>query len=100
MSERFGLSFDILTEASVTGNRFVEKNRLIMRLDMAARSDELMAKLQAAPDWEALAHAIEDGPEAAYRRSGAVAKRRTGWTNGPRTVCLSADSGCGVEEAY
>jgi hypothetical protein len=33
-------------EASVTGNPFVEKNRLIMRLDMAARSDELKAKLQ------------------------------------------------------
>src|SRR5947208_4904915 len=56
MSEKFGLSFDILTrdqiEASITGNPFVEKNRLIMRLDMAARSDELKAKLQAAPDWD------------------------------------------------
>ena len=49
MSEKFGLGFDILTrdqiEASVTGNPFVEKNRLIVRLDMAARSDELKAKL-------------------------------------------------------
>jgi SNF2 family DNA or RNA helicase len=56
MSEKFGLSFDILTrdqiEASVTGNPLVEKNRLILRLDMAARSDELKAKLQAAPDWD------------------------------------------------
>ena len=56
MSEKFGLGFDILTrdqiEASVTGNPFVEKNRLIVRLDMAARSDELKAKLQAAPDWD------------------------------------------------
>jgi SNF2 family DNA or RNA helicase len=56
MSEKFGLAFDILTrdqiEASVTGNPFVEKNRLILRLDMAARSDELKAKLQAAPDWD------------------------------------------------
>jgi superfamily II DNA or RNA helicase len=51
-----GLAFDILTrdqiEASVTGNPFVEKSRLILRLDMAARSDELKAKLQAAPDWD------------------------------------------------
>jgi superfamily II DNA or RNA helicase len=50
------LAFDILTrdqiEASVTGNPFVEKNRLILRLDMAARSDELKAKLQAALDWD------------------------------------------------
>ena len=56
MSEKFGLSFDMLTrdqiEASVTGNPFVEKNRLIVRLDMAARSDELKAKLEAAPDWD------------------------------------------------
>ena len=56
MSEKFGLGFDILTrdqiEASISGNPFVEKNRLILRLDMAARSDELKAKLQAAPDWD------------------------------------------------
>jgi SNF2 family DNA or RNA helicase len=56
MSEKFSLGLDILTrdqiEASITGNPFVEKNRLIMRLDMAARSDELKAKLQAAPDWD------------------------------------------------
>lgn len=56
MSEKFSLHFDLLTrdqiEASVTGNPFVEKNRMIMRLDMAARSDELKAKLEAAPDWD------------------------------------------------
>ena len=37
MSEKFGLGFDILTrdqiEASITGNPFVEKNRLILRLE-------------------------------------------------------------------
>ena len=56
MSEKFGLSFDILfrdqIENSVTGNPFAERNRLIVRLDMAARSDELKAKLEAAPDWD------------------------------------------------
>ena len=36
----------------VTGNPFVERSRLIMRLDMAARSETLQAKLQAAPDWD------------------------------------------------
>src|ERR1700730_14063606 len=56
MAEKFGLHFDLLTrdqiEASVTGNPFIEKNRLILRLDMAARSDELKAKLEAAGDWD------------------------------------------------
>lgn len=56
MAEKFGLGFDLLTrdqiEASITGNPFLERNRLIMRLDMAARSDELKAKFAAAPDWD------------------------------------------------
>jgi SNF2 family DNA or RNA helicase len=56
LSEKFELNFDLLTrdqiEASVTGNPVIEKNRLIVRLDMAARSDELKAKLDAAPDWD------------------------------------------------
>jgi len=52
MAEKFGLSFDLLSwdqiENSVTGNPFAERNRLILRLDMAARSDEL----NAAPEWD------------------------------------------------
>lgn len=56
MAEKFGIGFELLTrdqiEASVSGNPFVEKNRLIMRLDMAARSDDLKAKLEAAPEWD------------------------------------------------
>ena len=56
LQEKFGLHFDIMTrdqiEASVTGNPFAEKHRLIVRLDMTARSDELKAKLDAAPDWD------------------------------------------------
>jgi SNF2 family DNA or RNA helicase len=54
--DKFALGFDLLTrdqiEASITGNPFVERHRLIARLDMAARSDELKAKLEAAPDWD------------------------------------------------
>lgn len=54
--DKFGLGFELLTrdqiEASITGNPFIERNRLILRLDMAARSDELKAKLEAAPDWD------------------------------------------------
>ena len=56
LSEKFGLSFDVLSrdqiENSVTGNPFAERSRLIVRLDMAARSDDLKAKLGAAPDWD------------------------------------------------
>ena len=56
MADKFGLRFDLLSrdqiETSVTGNPFAERNRLIVRLDMAARSDELKAKLEAAPEWD------------------------------------------------
>jgi SNF2-related domain len=56
MADKFGLPFDILSrdqiETLLTGNPFQERNRLICRLDMAARSDELKAKLEAAPDWD------------------------------------------------
>lgn len=52
LSEKFELEFDILSrnqiETSRTGNPFEERDRLIVRLDMAARSDELVAKLEAA----------------------------------------------------
>ena len=56
LAEKFGLAFDPVTrdqiETSVTGNPFIERNRLILRRDMAARSDELKAKLVAAPEWD------------------------------------------------
>ncbi len=56
LQEKFGLRFEILTrdqiEASVTGNPFAEIGRLIVRLDMAARSEDLKARIDAAPDWD------------------------------------------------
>lgn len=56
LKEKFGLDFRIVTrdqiEASLTGNPFADHGRLILRLDMAARSDELKAKLEAAPEWD------------------------------------------------
>jgi superfamily II DNA or RNA helicase len=56
MNEKFSIGFDLLSrdqiEASISGNPFIERNRLIIRLDMASRSDELKAKLAAAPDWD------------------------------------------------
>ena len=56
LKEKFDLTFDLLSreqvETSVTGNPFVERQRLIMRLDMGARSEALQAKLEAAPEWD------------------------------------------------
>jgi Superfamily II DNA/RNA helicases, SNF2 family len=56
LSEKFDLAFDILTrdqiESAVSGNPFIERNRLILRLDMAARSAELQGKIEAAPEWD------------------------------------------------
>ncbi len=56
MAEKFSLAFDLMSreqiENSVTGNPFAERNRLILRLDMAARSEDLQAKLRAAPEWD------------------------------------------------
>jgi superfamily II DNA or RNA helicase len=56
LSEKFDLGFDILTrdqiEGSRSGNPFTEHDRMIMRLDMASRSDDLKAKLEAAPEWD------------------------------------------------
>ncbi|MCY3939522.1 MAG: helicase-related protein [Gammaproteobacteria bacterium] len=56
LSDKFDLHFQIMSreqiEMSVTGNPFVEHPRLIARLDMLARNDELKAKLEAAPEWD------------------------------------------------
>ena len=56
LQDKFDLAFEIMSraqmEASLTGNPFTEHARLIARLDMLARSDELKAKLEAAPDWD------------------------------------------------
>jgi superfamily II DNA or RNA helicase len=56
LAEKFGLHFDILSrdqiEASLTGNPFIERGRLIVRLDMFSRSDELKAKFEASPEYD------------------------------------------------
>src|SRR6516164_4841912 len=56
LSEKFGLLFDILTrdqvEAAATGNFFAEHQRVIARLDMLARAEDLRKRLQAAPTWD------------------------------------------------
>ena len=56
LSDKFDLAFDIMSreqaETSLTGNPFAEHPRLIARLDMLARNDELKAKLEAVPEWD------------------------------------------------
>jgi SNF2 family DNA or RNA helicase len=56
LSEKFGLTFSILSrdqiEASRTGNPFLDHPLLIARLDMLSRNEELQEKFQAAPSWD------------------------------------------------
>ncbi|MCH8148002.1 MAG: DEAD/DEAH box helicase [Planctomycetes bacterium] len=56
LSQKFGLSFDILTrdqvEAARTGNPFTERNLLIARLDMMSRNPELQERMKAAKEWD------------------------------------------------
>ena len=90
LSDKFGLHFQIVSreqiESSVTGNPFAEHSRLIARLDMLARNDELKAKLEAAPEWDLVvcdeAHRMSAsffGGEVKYTKRfqlGALAGRR------------------------
>ncbi|MHA6288085.1 helicase-related protein [Maricaulis sp. CAU 1757] len=56
LQEKFDLGFEIVTremiDASYGGNPFTSHDRLIMRLDMAARSEELQEKIRAAADFD------------------------------------------------
>ncbi len=56
LRDKFSIDFDILTrdqvEASASGNFFAEKHRVIARLDMLARAEDLQDRLKAAPGWD------------------------------------------------
>jgi len=56
LGEKFGLEFDILTrdmiESSRSGNPFNDNSRLIARLDVLARNDELQEKLTLSTEWD------------------------------------------------
>ena len=91
LNDRFDLAFDNVSreqiETSVTGNPFAERPRLIARLDMLARNDDLKAKLEAAPPWDLIvcdeAHRMSAsffGQEVRYTKRhqlGALAGRLT-----------------------
>jgi superfamily II DNA or RNA helicase len=56
LGEKFGLEFDILTrdmiETSRSGNAFNDHNRLIARLDVLARNEDLKQKLASSTEWD------------------------------------------------
>ncbi|MGO9772269.1 MAG: helicase-related protein [Roseiarcus sp.] len=56
LGQKFNLEFDILTrdmiETSRSGNPFADSDRLIVRLDVLARNEELQDKLMSAREWD------------------------------------------------
>lgn len=56
LGQKFNLEFDILTrdmiETSRSGNPFSDRDRLIVRLDVLARNEELQEKLMSAREWD------------------------------------------------
>lgn len=56
LGEKFNLEFDILTrdmiENSRSGNPFEDRNRLIVRLDVLARNEDLQDKLAKSTEWD------------------------------------------------
>ncbi|MBN9266231.1 MAG: DUF3883 domain-containing protein [Hyphomicrobium sp.] len=56
LGEKFNLEFDLLArdmiESSRSGNPFNDRNRLIVRLDVLARNDELQEKLLNSQEWD------------------------------------------------
>jgi superfamily II DNA or RNA helicase len=56
LGEKFNLEFDILSrdmiESSRSGNAFNDRNRLIARLDVLARNEDLQQKLNNSDEWD------------------------------------------------
>ncbi|MBB4642747.1 protein NO VEIN domain-containing protein [Rhizorhapis suberifaciens] len=56
LGQKFNLEFDILTrdmiETSRSGNPFEDRHRLIVRLDVLARNEDLQSKLSSAREWD------------------------------------------------
>ena len=86
LGDKFGLEFDILTrdriESSRSGNPFGDSNRLIARLDMLARNEDLQEKLDQAGEWDLIvcdeAHRMSAtyfGGEVKYTRRYRIGQR-------------------------
>jgi SNF2 family DNA or RNA helicase len=56
LGQKFGLEFDILSrdmiETSRSGNAFNDRHRLIARLDVLARNEDLQQKLASSQEWD------------------------------------------------
>ena len=74
--EKFSIKFEIMSrdmvEAALTGNPFIEKNLLIVRIDQLSRNDELKAKL-AQSDWDLVI--VDEAHKMSARRHGDEVKR-------------------------
>lgn len=86
LGEKFGLEFDILTrdmiENSRSGNPFNDRNRMIARLDVLARNDDLQDKLVQSTEWDLIicdeAHRMSAtyfGSEAKYTKRYRLGQR-------------------------
>jgi SNF2 family DNA or RNA helicase len=86
LGEKFGLEFDILTrdmiENSRSGNPFNDHNRMIARLDVLARNDDLQDKLVRSTEWDLIicdeAHRMSAtyfGSEAKYTKRYRLGQR-------------------------
>ena len=109
LSEKFDLAFDILSrdqiENSRSGNPFEEHDRLIMRLDMAARSDEIKAKLEASRSYDLIicdeAHRMSAsvyGGETTYTKRYQLGQRLGGHTR--NLLLMTATPHNGKEQEF
>ena len=109
LGEKFALEFDILTrdmiETSRSGNPFDDRNRLVARLDVLARNEDLQNRLKAAGEWDLIvvdeAHRMSasySGNEARYTK-----RYQLGRTLGPlcrHFLLMSATPHSGKEEDF
>lgn len=89
LGEKFALEFDILSrdmiETSRSGNPFNDRNRLIARLDVLARNEELQERLSQSTEWDLIicdeAHRMSAtyfGGEAKYTKRYRLGQRLRG----------------------
>ena len=88
--DRFRLDFEILTrdqiEASKSGNPFIEKKRLIARLDQLSRNEEVRDKL-AVSDWDLVV--VDEAHKMSAHRYGNEVKETKRYTLGKQLGALS-----------